>query len=169
MWSSFFVNSENLSSLQFLAVITEIRILASQKNFNISEALYDSKLLGAVEIALEGNFDEYTKYVQLEAVWVLINVGYGPKHDCRLTFTPKIISSINTILTQNDFQLLDEVYFFLSNIISNSTHLQNMVVREYNPIEKIKNMFCQNEKIQVSNLLNIFFILKTLTGKKSKL
>jgi len=60
---------------------------------------------------------------QLEATWILTNLAYGSEEDLMVVLDPKfaIISYLKRILEGNDLQMIDQVYFVISNMMLTST------------------------------------------------
>ena len=60
---------------------------------------------------------------QLEATWILTNLAYGSEEDLMVVLDPKfsIVLHLNRILEGNDLQMIDQVYFTLSNMLITST------------------------------------------------
>ena len=69
---------------------------------------------------------------QLEATWILTNIGYGDEQDILAVFDKKygISKHINLILQGKDLQMIDQCIWLCANSAGESLKLRNLILSE---------------------------------------
>lgn len=75
---------------------------------------------------------EFTRYLQLEATWILTNLAFGRESDLLSILDQKygILTNVTNFLDGDDLQMIDLVLKLISNICGESLALRNLVLTE---------------------------------------
>lgn len=123
------VTSSSLDELDQLSLITEVRkqFSLSMDEVDVQRVLKETNILSVVNncLSIQDDIHPIIRYIKLEATWILTNIGYGNEEDIMEIFGDeyKFIDHINRILKGNDLQMIDQVYFFLTNVMFESKEL----------------------------------------------
>ena len=116
--------------------MTDIRQLLAGPEIeaNISLLLQNTNILAIVGslLALDDSQDKLVRYLKLEAAWILTNISYGKGSDIQEIFNEEysIIKSLNDILRGFDLQMIDQVFFFIRNVLHTDKNTFKVIVRE---------------------------------------
>ena len=159
------MHAEGLKPIQQLAILAQVRQvtggswLTDDLESCVEELLNETNILSIICQVLNMSdqapsfdyFDEHgeplIRYMKLEAMWTLINIGYGPESAIRQIFDDKyqlIVDYMNRILNQNqeqdaffeednsplsfDLQMCEQVIWFVGNCVSTSTELRGQLI-----------------------------------------
>ena len=98
--------------------------------------IYSTRLVELVMAALQSTeSSEFSRYVKLEAVWILINITAGDEEELKPLFSDtSFINTVNALLKSplDDLQLTDQLMYLFGNMTGSSTALRVSILEHFN-------------------------------------
>lgn len=122
-------------AIEQLALITKVRqeLADGEQTPQIGEIVRQTGILEIISqiLGADGGND-LTRYLKLEATWILTNLAYGSEQDLMVVLDSKfaIANHLNRILEGNDLQLIDQVIWFIANTCGESLNLRNLILTQ---------------------------------------
>lgn len=100
--------------------------------------------------------DEIVRYLKLESLWILINISYTESDEQLLEiFNPQYMIShyLQNLMLGDDFQMMDQVWYLLSNVILSGDDLVKIILKNFKLMDSVTILYDKHK--MVPNYLTI--------------